>query len=99
VIVSSLGTGMFESAKIQIGWNNNIVALVPVALSSVIACISSLIKSRNFPFLMEIILQSQSLLTHTLTNARNENSIAPVLLKEYNSALEKLESALYLDVR
>ena len=29
---------------------------------------------------MEIILQSQSLLTHTLTNARNENSIAPVLL-------------------
>jgi hypothetical protein len=99
VIVSSLGTGMFESAKIQMGWNNNIVALVPVALSSVIACISSLIKSRNFPFLMEIILQSQSLLTHTLTNARNENSIAPVLLKEYNSALEKLESALYLDVR
>jgi hypothetical protein len=49
---------------------------------------------------MEIILQSQSLLTHTLTNARNENSITPVLLKEYeyNDALEKLETAFYPDI-
>jgi hypothetical protein len=37
VIVLSSGTGMFESAKIQMGWNNNLVALVPIALSSVIA--------------------------------------------------------------
>jgi hypothetical protein len=99
VIVLSLGTGMFESAKIQMGWNNKIVALVPIALSSVIACISALMKFRNFPSQMEIILQSQSLLTHTLTNARNENSITPVLLKEYNDALEKLETALYPDNR
>ena len=76
------------------GWNNNIVALVPIALSSVIAFISALINFRNFPSQMEIILQSQSLLTHTLTNARNENCITPVLLKEYNDALEKLETAL-----
>jgi hypothetical protein len=48
---------------------------------------------------MEIILQSQSLLPHTLTNARNESSITPVLLKEYNCALEKLETALYPDIR
>jgi hypothetical protein len=48
---------------------------------------------------MEIILQSQSLLTHTLTNARNEKSITPVLFKEYNDALEKLETALYPDIR
>jgi hypothetical protein len=71
VIVLSLRTGMFENDKIQMGRDNNIVALVPIALSSVIACISALIKFRNFPFQMEIILQSQSLLTHTLTNARN----------------------------
>jgi hypothetical protein len=90
---------MFESAKIKMDWNNNVVALVPIALSSVIACISALIKFRNFPSQMEIILQSQSLLTHTLTNARNENSITPVLLKEYNDALEKLETALYPDIR
>jgi hypothetical protein len=41
MIVLSLGTGMFESAKIQMGWSNNLVALVPIALSSVIACISA----------------------------------------------------------
>jgi hypothetical protein len=75
------------------------VALVPIALSSVIACISALIKFRNFPSQIEIILQSQSLLTHTLTNARNETAITPVLLKEYNDALEKLETALYPDIR
>ena len=99
VIVLSLATGMFESVKIQMAWNNNIVALVPIALSSIIACISALIKFRNFPSQMEVILQSQSLLTHTLTNARNETEITPVLTKEYNDALEKLETALYPDVR
>ena len=60
---------------------------------------SPLIKFRNFPSQMEIMLQSPSLLTHTLTNARNEKSITPVLLKEYNDALEKLETALYPDIR
>jgi hypothetical protein len=98
-IVISLGTGMFESAKIQMGCNYNIVALVPIALSSVIACMSALIKFRNFPSQMKIILKSQSLLIHTLTNARNENSITSVLSKEYNDALEKLETALYPDIR
>jgi len=79
VIVLSLGTGMFESAKVQMGWNNNLVALVPIALSSVIACTSALIKLRNFSSQMEIILQSQSLLFHTPSNARNENFITPQL--------------------
>ena len=75
------------------------MALVPIALSSVIACISALIKFRNFPSQMKIILKSQSLLIHTLTNARNENSITSVLSKEYNDALEKLETALYPDIK
>ena len=48
---------------------------------------------------MEIMLQSPSLLTHTLTSARNENSMTPVLLKEYDGALEKLETTLYPDIR
>jgi len=94
-----LGTGMFESIKIQLGWNINLVALVPIALSSIIACISALVKFRNFPSQMRIILQFLSLLTHTLTGARNENSTTPVLSKEYNGALEKLESALCPDIR
>jgi len=48
---------------------------------------------------MEILLQSQSLLTHTLTNARNEDDITPTLLKEYHESLEKLEVSLYPDIR
>jgi len=99
VIVVSLMTGMLESIKLRMGWNSNIADLIPIALSSVIACISALIKFKNFPSQMEILLQSQSLLTHTLTNARNEDEITPNLLKEYHESLEKLEVSLYPDIR
>ena len=99
VIVTSLMTGMFESIKLRMGWNSNVVDLVPIALSSIIACISALIKFKNFPSQMEILLQSQSLLTHTLTNARNEEEVTSSLLKEYHESLEKLEVSLYPDIR
>jgi len=99
VIVTSLMTGMFESIKLRMGWNSNVVDLVPIALSSIIACISALIKFKNFPSQMEILLQSQSLLTHTLTKARNEEDITPSLMKEYHESLEKLEVSLYPDIR
>ena len=99
VIVTSLLTGMFESIKLRMGWNSNVVDLVPIALSSIIACISALIKFKNFPSQMEILLQSQSLLTHTLTNARNEDDVTPALMKEYHESLEKLEVSLYPDIR
>jgi len=49
VIVTSLMTGMFESIKLRMGWNSNVVDLVPIALSSIIACISALIKFKKFP--------------------------------------------------
>lgn len=99
VIVLSLGTGMFESMKIKMNWTSNIVALVPVALTSVIASISALIKFRKFPEQQEVILQAQSILTHTLNNARNQTELSPQLLKEYNDALEKLEICVYPDLR
>lgn len=99
IIVLSLMTGMFESAKIRMGWDSNIVALVPIALSSVIASISALIKFKKFPEQQEIILQAQSLLTHTLNNARNETELTPQLYKEYTDSLEKLETSIYPDIR
>ena len=37
IIILSLSTGMFESMKIKMDWTSNIVALVPIFLSSVIA--------------------------------------------------------------
>lgn len=99
IIVLSLMTGMFESMKIKMGWESDVVALVPVALSSVIASISALIKFKKFPEQMEVILQSQSLLTHTLNTARNQTELTPILHKEYNDALEKLETSIYPDLR
>ena len=99
IIVLSLMTGMFESMKIKMGWDSSIVALVPIALSSIIASISALIKFKKFPEQMEVILQSQSLLTHTLNNARNETDMTDQLIKDYNDALEKLETSVYPDTR
>ena len=99
VIILSLLTGLFESCKIKMGWDNDVVALVPVLLSSVIASVSALIKFKKFPEQMEVILQSQSLLTHTLCNARNTDDLTPILLKEYNDSLEKLETSIYPDIR
>ena len=99
IIVLSLLTGMFESMKIKMGWDSSIVALVPIALSSIIASISALIKFKKFPEQMEVILQSQSLLTHTLNNARNETELTDQLIKDYNDALEKLEISVYPDTR
>jgi hypothetical protein len=99
IIVLSLFTGMFESCKIKMGWNSDAVALVPILLSSIIASVSALIKFKKFPEQMEVILQSQSLLTHTLSNARNTENITQELLKEYHESLEKLETSIYPDIR
>ena len=99
IIVLSLFTGMFESCKIKMGWNSDAVALVPILLSSIIASVSALIKFKKFPEQMEVILQSQSLLTHTLSNARNTAEITSELLKEYHESLEKLETSIYPDIR
>ena len=99
IIVLSLMTGMIESIKIKLGWDGSLVALVPFTFSSVIASISALIKFKKFPEQMEVILQSQSLLTHTLNNARNETEMTDQLIKDYNDALEKLETSVYPDTR
>ena len=61
VIVISLMTGILESIKLRTNWSSNIADLIPIALSSIIACISALIKFKNIPSQMEILLQSQSL--------------------------------------
>lgn len=99
VIILSLLTGLFESCKIKMGWDSDGVALVPIVLSSIIASVSALIKFKKFPEQQEVILQAQSLLTHTLSNARNQDDLTPTLLKEYHESLEKLETSIYPDIR
>jgi len=70
VITMSLFMGLFESIKMRLQWTDDLSSLVPIALSSIIASVSALIKFKKFPEQMEILLQAQSLLTHTLNNAR-----------------------------
>jgi len=95
IITLSLMGGFLESAKLQLGWETAPAKLAPIAISSIIAIISSLVKFKKFPEQMETLITAQGLLTQTLTKARNETSLTPILLKEYYDALEKCESALY----
>ena len=71
IIVLSLVTGAIESTKIKMGWNSNAVALIPIFMSSIIGMISALAKFEDFPTKMETLVQAISLLTNTLTKARN----------------------------
>ena len=48
IILLSLVTGGFESCKIKLGWTSNVVSLVPIVMSSVIASVSALMKFRGF---------------------------------------------------
>lgn len=99
VIVLSLFNGMIETIKIQLQLDSDGFRLLPIFISSIIAIISSLIKFRDFPAKMEVLIQSQSLLTTTLNKYRNHEEVDKDLVIEYNSALEKLETSVYPDVR
>tara|TARA_B110000285_G_scaffold37091_1_gene40149 strand:- start:103 stop:705 length:603 start_codon:yes stop_codon:yes gene_type:complete len=99
VIVLSLFNGMIETIKIQLQLDSDGFRLLPIFISSIIAIISSLIKFRDFPAKMEVLIQSQSLLTTTLNKYRNNDEIDKELVYEYNSALEKLETSVYPDIR
>ena len=99
IIVLSLITGAIESTKIKMGWNSNTVALIPIFMSSIIGMISALAKFEDFPTKMETLVQAISLLTNTLTKARNHNELDEDLLTEYHASLQANEISLYPDVR
>jgi len=99
IIVLSLVTGSIESTKIKMGWNGAGMALIPIFLSSIIGMISAIQKFEGFPEKMETLVQAISLLTNTLTKARNHTEIDDDLLAEYHSSLQANESSLYPDIR
>ena len=99
IILLSLLTGGFESCKIKLGWNSNEVALVPIIMSSVIASVSALMKFRDFNTKLEVLVQSISLLTNTLTKCRNHTEIDHDIMVEYYNSLEKLEQSMYPHLR
>tara|TARA_R110000868_G_scaffold167194_2_gene401486 strand:- start:277 stop:891 length:615 start_codon:yes stop_codon:yes gene_type:complete len=99
IIVLSLLNGMIETVKIQLNLNSSGFKLMPIFISSVIAIISSLIKFRDYPRRMEILIQSISMLTESLNKYRNHTLIDKELIRDYNNALEKLETSIYPDIR
>ena len=99
IILLSLVTGGFESCKIKLGWTSNAVALVPIIMSSVIASVSALMKFRDFNTKLEVLVQSISLLTNTLTKCRNHTEVDHDILVEYYNSLEKLEQSMYPHLR
>lgn len=99
VIVLSLVNGLIETTKIKLNWNDNGSALLPIFISSIIACFSALIKFKNFPAQMESIIQSESMITGVLTKMRSHDTLSEDMKSEYIDALEKLEVAIYPDVR
>jgi len=99
IIFISLGSSLFESAKMTLGWDDPFISLVPIFLSSIVAGISSYIKFKNYSERQEIIIQAATILTSTLSKARNCSVVDAELLKEYHMALELLETSLYPDIR
>lgn len=61
--------------------------------------ISALAKFEGFPEKMEQLVMAISLLTNTLTKARNHTELDEDLLTEYHSSLQANESSLYPDIR
>ena len=90
IIVLSLLNGMMETVKIQLNLSSSGFILLPIFISSLIAIISSLIKFRDYPRRMEVLIQSIAMLTDTLNKYRNHKEIDDELIREYNNALEKL---------
>lgn len=99
IIFISLGSSLFESAKMTLNLNHPLISLVPILLSSIVAGISSFIKFKNYSERQQQLIQASVILTATLAKARNSNQANEELLKEYHTALELLETSLYPDVR
>ena len=99
IIFISLGSSLFESAKMTLNLNHPLISLVPILLSSIVAGISSFIKFKNYSERQQQLIQASVILTATLAKARNSNEANEDLLKEYHTALELLETSLYPDVR
>ena len=99
IIILSLITGSIESTKIKMGWNGAGMSLIPIFLSSLIGMVSALSKFEGFPEKMEQLVMAISLLTNTLTKARNHTELDEDLLTEYHSSLQANESSLYPDIR
>ena len=85
IIFVSLGSSLFESFKMKMGWKEPALELFPIILSSCVAAISSLIKFKRYNEQQEVLVQSCTILTNTLNKARNsQQDVTDDLLHEYH---------------
>jgi len=119
IIVLSLFTAFLESVKTQLGLANssnkivsNLSALAPIALSTLVAIISSLLKFKKFPEKMEELTKASEKCSYSITRIRELKQIlnfeeAPLVkasyvnqvLEVYRESLQVVENSLYPDVR
>tara|TARA_R110002020_G_scaffold142570_3_gene314775 strand:- start:8814 stop:9572 length:759 start_codon:yes stop_codon:yes gene_type:complete len=119
IIVLSLFTAFVESLKTQLGLATssnkvvaNLSALAPIALSTCVAIISSLLKFKKFPEKMEELTKASEKCSYSITRIRElkqilnfedpplvKNSYVNQVLEVYRESLSTVENSLYPDVR
>jgi len=99
IIFVSLASGIFESVKMKLNLSEPALDLLPIILTSFVCGISSYVKFKQYAERQEVLIQSTTILTNTLTQLRNATDISEEILHSYNHSLELLETSLYPDVR
>lgn len=99
IICLSLFGGLVEATKLQLELETSFWKLAPIFISSLLACIGSLIKFKKYPESMEVLVTNNGQLTTILNKARTHDTLDKDLLNEYNLALERLETSVYPDLR
>ena len=94
IIVLSLMCGFIETAKIQLSLTSDFFKLLPIAINCSIAICSSLVKFRDYPRRMEVVLGARDSLSHFLTKIRGMSTLDEPTLREYYTCLEFLEVSI-----
>ena len=99
IIFTSLMSGIFESVKMKLQLKEPYLDLLPIILTSFVCGISSYVKFKQYAERQEVLIQSTTILTNTLTQLRNATELTEEIIHAYNHSLELLEISLYPDVR
>lgn len=99
IIFISLASGIFESVKMKMNLTEPALELFPIVLTSIVCGISSYVKFKQYAERQEVLIQSTTILTNTLTQLRNATELTEEIIHAYNHSLELLEISLYPDIR
>lgn len=96
IISLSLLAGFCETAKIQLSLETDFWKLLPIAINTLIAICSSLIKFRDYPQRQEVVLGARDTLSHFLTKIRGlpSETLSEAELREFYTCLEFLETCI-----